>query len=515
MADFEPVEIDFLLGGNTATEGKKIEQSMESIADKSKKAQAVVGNFGKSTTGFNSLNMSVQQVVRELPAASMGLNMFFLAISNNVPMLADNIRMARMETEALKASGQTATPVWKQLFSSLVSWQTLMMVGITVVTMFGKQIVDAFSKGSAAAARAKEDAKKFNEAFASSVADPIAKVNKLAGEWNSLGENMDAKKKFVDENKSAFRELGVEVNNVKDAENLLVDNVDNFRQAMIAKAMSVAAMQVATEKYQEYFKKMRDAEKMSDTVTISTASGGQSITGGGTMTQTTVKNRIKENAKKLADNIRKEGDSLIASSNEQDLLYKSIMDKAGIRSAKAAEKTENDKNKARDKEYNAEKDFQSLILDLNKETWDLLAAQVPDGVQKKLDALSVAEEQELQKIRESQQKIIDEYNKAGEDKKGFQKASTLADVDPEQAKKVQEQITNLQAAYAKRRAGVQSDYYNDVKKKAQAATDELVRIDNQYNDQIKEARDAGLEDYARKLESQRDSEKSAVSVKLI
>ena len=515
MADFEPVEIDFLLGGNAATEGKKIEQSLESIAEKSKKAQAQVSSVGKNVNGFTNLSFSVQQVVRELPSATLGLNMFFLAISNNVPMLVDNIKRARVETEAMKAAGQASTPVWKQLIGSLVSWQTLMIVGITLVTLFGKEIANAFTKGSAAASRAKEDAKKFNEAFASSVADPIAKVNKLAGEWNSLGENMDKKKKFVDENKSAFRELGVEVNNVRDAENLLVDNVDNFRQAMIAKAMSVASMQVATEKYQEYFKKMRDAEKMSDTVTVSTASGGQSITGGGTMSQTAVKNRTKENAKKLAESIRKEGDSLIASSNEQDALYQSIMDNAGIRSAKTAEKAEKANKKAREKEYNSEKDFQALMLDLNKETWDLLAEQVPDGVQKKMDALSVAEEQELQKIRESQQKIVDEYNKAGEGKKGFKKASTLADVDPEQAKKVQEQVVNLQAAYAKWRAGIQSDYYKDLKKKAEISSDELLRIDHDYEDKIAELRKAGLEDYARALEAQRDREKSAVTVKLI
>ena len=96
--------------------------------------------IAKAGMAYGSLNMSVQQVVRELPAASMGLNMFFLAISNNIPILTDNIKRARLENEALKASGATSVPVWKQLAGSLLSWQTLMVVGITLLSMYGKEI---------------------------------------------------------------------------------------------------------------------------------------------------------------------------------------------------------------------------------------------------------------------------------------------------------------------------------------------------------------------------------------
>lgn len=106
-------------------------------------AQSRLSAYSRTAgTGFNSLSMSVQQVARELPSLTMGANMFFLAISNNLPILADNIRAARIENELLKKSGQTAVPVWKQVLSSIVSWQTALVVGITLLTVYGKDIVN-------------------------------------------------------------------------------------------------------------------------------------------------------------------------------------------------------------------------------------------------------------------------------------------------------------------------------------------------------------------------------------
>ena len=106
-------------------------------------AQSRLSAYSRSTgTGFNSLSMSVQQVARELPSLTMGANMFFLAISNNLPILADNIRTARVEYDLLKKSGQMAIPVWKQVLTSIVSWQTALVVGITLLSVYGKDIIN-------------------------------------------------------------------------------------------------------------------------------------------------------------------------------------------------------------------------------------------------------------------------------------------------------------------------------------------------------------------------------------
>lgn len=101
--------------------------------------QRNVGNYGKQ---WNGLSMSIQQVGRELPSLAYGPKVFFSAISNNLPILADEIKRARIEYDLLKKSGQSATPVWKQVASSLFSWQTALTVGITLLTLYGDKVVD-------------------------------------------------------------------------------------------------------------------------------------------------------------------------------------------------------------------------------------------------------------------------------------------------------------------------------------------------------------------------------------
>lgn len=124
--------------------GKELLASINQADAKIKALDATIGNHqrnvGNYASGWNGLNMSVQQIVRELPAAAMGLNMFFLAISNNLPILTDEIKRAKARNAELIAQNQKATPVWKQLVSSLFSWQSAMMVGITLLTVYGKDI---------------------------------------------------------------------------------------------------------------------------------------------------------------------------------------------------------------------------------------------------------------------------------------------------------------------------------------------------------------------------------------
>lgn len=89
---------------------------------------------------LNHVKMSMAQIARELPAIAMGPQMFFLAISNNIPMFTDAVGNARKEYERLTAAGKKATPIWKQLLTSLFSWQTAMATAITLTVVYGKEI---------------------------------------------------------------------------------------------------------------------------------------------------------------------------------------------------------------------------------------------------------------------------------------------------------------------------------------------------------------------------------------
>ena len=126
--------------------GQELLASIQQADAKIKQLDASIGNHqrnvGNYASGWNGLNMSIQQIGRELPSLAMGWNTFFLAISNNLPILTDEIKRAKDEYNALKAAGQQATPVWKQVVSSLLSWQTALTVGITLLTLYGKDIIE-------------------------------------------------------------------------------------------------------------------------------------------------------------------------------------------------------------------------------------------------------------------------------------------------------------------------------------------------------------------------------------
>lgn len=125
---------------------QKLEAQMDKLQTKMSKV-AATKSIGPSpseidavTQRYNGLNASIQQIARELPAAAMGPQMFFMAISNNLPIFADELSRARKEYAAMTAAGDKGIPVWKQILSSIVSWQTLLAVGIMLLVTYGDEI---------------------------------------------------------------------------------------------------------------------------------------------------------------------------------------------------------------------------------------------------------------------------------------------------------------------------------------------------------------------------------------
>ena len=127
-------------------QGVGLIKQIKQLKDELKAIDAQMGNYqrnvGNYTSHWNGLNASVQQVARELPSLAVGWNAFFLAISNNLSIMADEIKRARDEFKALQESGQKGVPVWKQLTKSILNWQTALVVGITLLSVYGKDIMN-------------------------------------------------------------------------------------------------------------------------------------------------------------------------------------------------------------------------------------------------------------------------------------------------------------------------------------------------------------------------------------
>lgn len=123
-----------------------VQKELSAAEQASGRFQRNVGNYASA---WNGLSFSVQQVARELPSLAVSANTFFLAISNNFPILVDEIAKARKEYAAFKAEiaagnkdVKAVAPVWRQLTKSLISWQTALVVGLTLLSVYGKDIIN-------------------------------------------------------------------------------------------------------------------------------------------------------------------------------------------------------------------------------------------------------------------------------------------------------------------------------------------------------------------------------------
>lgn len=123
-----------------------VQKELSAAEQASGRFQRNVGNYASA---WNGLSFSVQQVARELPSLAVSANNFFLAISNNLPILVDEIAKARKEYAAFKAEiaarnkdVKAVAPVWQQLTKSLISWQTALVVGLTLLSVYGKDIIN-------------------------------------------------------------------------------------------------------------------------------------------------------------------------------------------------------------------------------------------------------------------------------------------------------------------------------------------------------------------------------------
>ena len=247
------------------------------IAERISKMQAQVsaaeqrlGNFrsnvGNYQSAFNGLNVSVSQIVRELPSATMGANMFFLAISNNIPMLVDEINKLRAANKLAMKEGKQGVPILKQLGAALFSWNSLITVGITLLTVYGKDIVSWIGnlfKGREAAMTMAEAQAEVNKQMAESsgsYGDQVAQLRALQLQWNQLGDDLKAKTEFVKKARETFEKLGVKINDTNDAERLLVERTDDFVLALQARAKAVAAQKLASEEYESYLKVVAETE---------------------------------------------------------------------------------------------------------------------------------------------------------------------------------------------------------------------------------------------------------------
>lgn len=245
-----------------ADSGKKLEAETNAIYQQMIKLQEATGNYklsvGHYQKTWDGLGVSISQVVRELPAAAVSLNTFFLGISNNIPMVVDEINRLRKKNELLRAEGKETVSVTKSIVKSLFSWNTALVVLLTVFSMYGKEIITWIDRTFAGrdAAKSFEDAledlnDELGKGSTGSYGQQIAVLRRLSENWKDLGDNIKAQTQWIKDNEKEFSKLGITIDSINDANNAFVDNTESVVAAYKARAKAEAALNVVSQQYQK------------------------------------------------------------------------------------------------------------------------------------------------------------------------------------------------------------------------------------------------------------------------
>lgn len=234
-----------------STLGQNLLKNIQTLDTKIKELDASIGNHqrnvGNYASSWNGLSFSIQQVARELPSLAVSPQTFFLAISNNLPILADQLALTKQRVQELKNAGQSFTPVWKQVLSSIISWQTALVAGITVLTLYGKEItgwVGSLFKGKKAVDAAKVATEQFHETLSGGNIDAQGEIVKLEQLYkaatdlsNTQKERAEAVKKLQDLYPAYFSNMSNEQIMLGDA----ITAYNDLRDAIIRTAEAKAA----------------------------------------------------------------------------------------------------------------------------------------------------------------------------------------------------------------------------------------------------------------------------------
>lgn len=309
-----------------ADSGKKLEAETNEIYQQMIKLQEATGNYrlsvGHYQKTWNGLGISISQVVRELPAVAVSLNTFFLGISNNIPMVVDEINRLRKQNELLAAEGKEQISVTKSIVKSLFSWNTALVVLLTVFSMYGKKIITWIDKTLAGrdAAKSFEDAledlnDELGKGSTGSYGQQIAVLRRLSENWKDLGDNIKAQTQWIKDNEKEFSKLGITIDSINDANNAFVENTESVVAAYKARAKAEAALNIVSQQYQ----KLLAAENKAETEKVreygffdKTINYFKALWGGisGPDSDLSLETRLKKQRQRNVESLQKDADTL-------------------------------------------------------------------------------------------------------------------------------------------------------------------------------------------------------------
>ena len=237
--------------------------SLKKTKEEAAKTPSIDIDTESVTRKTNNLKMQFSQVARELPSLAMGPQMFILAISNNLPMLADAIADVRKQNELLAASGQKGVPVWKQLGKALLSPQTALIALISLGVVYGKEIGN-WVKNLGKVKKELSETQQLQESLNTSrrkggeaASEESAKLRILYTASQDTSKSMRERNKAVDELQKMYPDYFGKLSN----EAILAGNAasayDELTKAIIRKGQAQAAEDIVADYSKRNFQLQR------------------------------------------------------------------------------------------------------------------------------------------------------------------------------------------------------------------------------------------------------------------
>lgn len=421
-----------------ATVGTNLQKQIQALNTEISSAEQATGryqrNVGNYASSWNGLSVSVQQVARELPSLAVGWNTFFLAMSNNLPMLADELKKAAAEYKAFKmavAAGNNdvakVAPVWKQLITSIFSWQTALVAAITLLSVYGKDIIE-WTKKLFGAGEAIKNTKQLQDELNQSFSKNSGELSKLIiqfksyqRQWKELAGNLQEQQKFIEKNKDAFDSMGVSIKSVRDAENLFVDNTDNFINSLKLRAQATAAQDLAAEEYKKAIQKEIEADKIREKASETRKKQGIDATG---VIQDTRFGNIKSHQQLVEDRaksfdheaeavdrdaqaLKRNADAYFELGKAKEQAADDLLSSSGIekydkyeedRLKKAQQETERQKKEA-EKQKEIQERINQQLLDLQNKNQQSRINLMEEGSDKRIAQIEYDYDREIEAIR--------------------------------------------------------------------------------------------------------------------
>lgn len=521
--------VDALDQDKSIAEIKKLEGEIDRLQTKMAKlsAKSSIGpsasEIESATRQYNGLNNSIQQIARELPAAAMGPQMFFMAISNNLPIFTDELARARNEYERLIASGQKGVPVWKQILSSIVSWQTALAVGIMLLITYGDEIgqwVTSLFKGKEAMDANAVAAERFHATMvdgARNAQTEVVKLNLLYKAATDNAKSMDERREAADRLKESYPEYfskltteQILLGQANEQYKTLVKNIYDYAKAqaafknLVAVAEKEQTLQGASsyEKYLKIYEKLKearsveaDAQKQYDETPWTQRGNASEVYRSLTDAQAwrrSYQREADDAAKVLIEELSKipGGSDVVEMINEQfdgeigaliDALQaqrQSLEDVAT--SAQITDDPTKPSKQMKLPKPEADKQSRDLLLQATRDMEDAQNDIIEDGYEKRRAIAKTAFERQLHDIRENREKLLAEDKKetGGANKMQIntifdaqvmavatQYRQTLSQIDKEQqadATKVYDDLLKKYETYLQGRERLARQYEKDI-----------------------------------------------------